>query len=138
MARLGEAKEAIAAGSTLESVAEDLGLEIKESNEFGKRDSVTGLGRATELIAAALGSEEGAMIGPFEDPQGAVLAEVVTRTTFDASAFEEAKEETRIGQESQKVQQLLGSLIELRRRDLEPKHNADLLASFEIDTLEVG
>ena len=134
VARLQEMRGAIEAGGSFEELAGELSLEIQESNEFGRSGTITGLGTNREVIDAALALDQGQWGGPFESNQGAVLFDVVSRQTFDPAKFEEEKSTTRAAQESERLNQLLTSLIELRRRDLTPKYDATLLANFEIET----
>lgn len=132
VARLTLARQQLATGKTLDEVATELGVEVKESDEFGQREPISGLGRVPEVNAAALALQRGGVGGPFQDAQGAVLFEVVERKGFDPQAFETAKESTRAFKENERLNQLLTSLIEVRRRDLSPQYSADVLERFKI------
>jgi len=132
LARLDEARMAIEVGASLEALAAELGLEIRESNEFGRRGQITGLGANREVIDAALALEVGQLGGPVESAQGAVLFEVQERKRFDAAEFEEAKASTRLAEEQQRLNQLKASIVEMRRRDTPPTYNPRVMELFEV------
>lgn len=138
LARLEEARQAIDGGESFDQVVAGLGLEIKESNEFGTGDSVTGVGRNQELVRAALAGSVGEVGGPIETATGAVLFEVTDRKTFDPAEFEKAKEETRQALVDQRRDSVLASLIEARRRDLAPQVDRRLQESFKLQGTAVG
>ncbi len=119
-----------AAGTGLEAVAEEWGLEIRESEEFNRVGNITGLGRNREVIEAALGLDEGALGGPFETDNGAVLFEVLERQRFDPAKFEEEKPALLEQQENERLFQLKASLVEKRRRELDIRPDPSLAASF--------
>ena len=131
--RLGELSSAVAAGGNFEELVSELGLEIQESGEFGRYGTIAGLGSNRQLIDEALELDAGQWGRPVESSLGAVLFEVIERQTFDAVEFEQEKSATRASQESERLSQLLSSLIELRRRDLTPKYDAQVLANFGIE-----
>lgn len=131
--RLQEAAASLGTGSDFDVVAANLGLEIQESEEFGRFGSIPGLAASREVIDAALALEQGQSGDPIATDGGAVLFEVTERKTFDAAEFEEAKESTRVGQEGQQLNQLMASLIEIRRRDLTPTYDPQVFANFGIE-----
>ncbi len=138
VARLSEMRGAIEAGGSFEDLSAELSLEIQESGEFGRLGTITGLGANREVIDTALSLDQGQWGGPFESTLGAVLFDVTSRQTFDPEKFEGEKSATRSDQESERLNQLLASLIELRRRDLTPKYDAQVLANFGIDSPDAG
>ena len=131
--RLEEMRAAVEAGGSFEEQAAELGLELQESGEFGRFGSITGLGANRDVIDAALELDAGLMGGPFESDLGAVLFTVTERQAFDPVEYAKNKETTRSGQESERLSQLVASLIEQRRRDLTPKYDAQVLANFGIE-----
>ncbi len=131
--RLAEMRSAIEAGGDFATLASELGLEIQESGEFGRFGSITGLGSNRRVIDAALALEAGQWGEPIESSLGAVLFEVTARQEFDQAQFEQEKSSTRNAQQTERLNQLLASLIELRRRDLTPKYDAQVLANFGIE-----
>ncbi len=131
---LAASKDAIDAGEqNFDEVAEELGLEIQESTEFARSDAIAGLGRNQQIIDAALAAEVGNLAGPFETDAGAVLVEVVERQKFEAAAFEEAREATRLSEESRRLNEVLSSVVELRRRDLKPYYDPSVFENFGLD-----
>ncbi|NJL27336.1 MAG: hypothetical protein HC897_05315 [Thermoanaerobaculia bacterium] len=136
--RLTLARQQLVAGKTLDQLATELGVEVKESGEFGLREQIAGLGRVPEVNAAALALQQGAIGGPIKDNQGAILFEVVERKGFDRQAYEAAKESTRAVKENERLNQLLTSLIEHRRRDLSPQYSAEVLERFKVTPQAAG
>ncbi|MEE8526147.1 MAG: peptidyl-prolyl cis-trans isomerase, partial [Thermoanaerobaculia bacterium] len=130
--RLREASAALADGTSFEDLATELELEVQESEELGRFGNIPGLSSGRKVIDAALKLEEGQRSEPIETADGAVLFEVVERKTFDRSQFDEEKEATRRGEESQRVNQLMASMIELRRRDLVPTYDPQVFKNFGI------
>ena len=136
--RLEEMRAAIETGGDFESLAAELGLETQESGEFGRFGSITGLGSNRGVIESALALQEGQWGEPVESSQGAVLFQVTARQEFDEAEFEKEKSNTRASQQAERLNQLVASLIELRRRDLTPKYDAQVLANFGIETPSQG
>ncbi len=131
--RLGEMRAALETDGDFESLASELGLEIQESGEFGRFGSITGLGSNRRVIESALALKEGQWGEPVESNLGAVLFQVTARQEFDEAEFAEGKTSTRASQQAERLSQLVASLIELRRRDLTPKYDAQVLANFGIE-----
>ncbi len=138
VARLEEMRQAIEAGGDFEALAAELEIEIQESGEFGRFGTITGLGANRGVIDSALALEEGQWGAPLETSLGAVLFQVTARQEFDAAQFEEEKTSTRARQQGERLNQLVASLIELRRRDLTPKYDAQVLANFGIEQPPAG
>ncbi|MEM7353761.1 MAG: SurA N-terminal domain-containing protein [Acidobacteriota bacterium] len=131
--KLEEMKRSVASGGDFNQLASDLGLEPQESGEFGRGGNITGLGANREVIDGALGLDIGQLGGPFQSDLGAVLFTVTDRKIFDPAEFEKDKEITRSGQETERLGELIASLIEHRRRDLTPQYDAQVLANFGIE-----
>lgn len=129
-AAVAKLTEGRAAGTDFDTLATELEMEIRDSNEFGRYDSIGELGRNQEVVLAALGMEAGEISEPVITDQGAVLFEVVERTTFDAEKFATDKASTLETEKQQRLQQLLASVIEERKRDLAPKYDASLVEEF--------
>ncbi len=138
VARLEEMHRAIETGGDFETLAAELGLEIQESGEFGRFGSITGLGANRKVIDSALALEEGQWGEPVETALGAVLFQATARQEFDPAEFEKEKAATRSRQQAERLSQLVASLIELRRRDLTPKYDAQVLANFGIEAPATG
>ncbi len=136
--RLAEMRTAVEAGGDFAALAAELGLEIQESGEFGRFGGITGLGSNRRVIDSALALREGQWGEPVESTLGAVLFEVTARQEFEQEKFEQEKASTRASEQAGRLNQLLASLIELRRRDLTPKYDAQVLANFGIEAPETG
>ena len=131
--RLAAAGQDVRGGErTLDDLASELGLQVQESAEFGRLGSIEGLGSARDVIRNAMDMEEGEVSDAFRVADGAVLFEVVSRTKFDPEAFEEAKGTTAEQLVDQRVQRLLNSIVEQRRRDLQPTYNPRVIEDFGI------
>ena len=130
---LQQLRQAKAAGKTLDQIAAELGLEIKESSEFGAQGAIPGIGANPELAKAALALNTGQMGGPVADAQGALLFEVKERKSWDPIQFAAAREQTRETLRRQKLNDLESSLLEQRRREMDVTFNPQLLEQFGIN-----
>lgn len=119
-------------GSDLDAVAGALGLQVQEAGPFGRNDAISGLGRVPAVTRVALAADEGTMPEPVAIDGGAVLFTVTERQRFDAAEFAEARLDTRRAQEGERINALLTSIIERRRRDLEPQYDPQLVETFGI------
>ena len=120
------------AGKPLEQVAQELGLEVQESEEFGGQGTIPGLGFNPELAQAALALPAGRVGGPVADAQGAVLFQVTERKGWDPKEFQAKREETRSTLVQERMGRLLASLLEQRRRELGVEYDRNLLQEFGI------
>ncbi len=132
--RLEEAKQALAAGSSLDEIAAELEVEIQQTGLFGRDGRIAGLGRQPALAEAALALDEGAVGGPVEVGQSAVLFEVSERQRFDPATFAEAREETRASLEEERFRLLLTSLIERRRNEVKVELKPAFIQNFQLAT----
>ncbi len=130
LARLIQARGALASGKSLDDVAKELAVEVKESGEFGRGGTIEGLTDARELIAAALAGKAGDVGTPIPTGQGAVLFQIVERKGFDAAAFAAERTQTREALERNEVNRLLGSVIEQRKREAKVQYDKPLLEQF--------
>ncbi len=131
-ARLTLAKSQISDGKSLDAVAAELGLEVKDSGEFGHGQPITGLGANNAVTEAAMKTNAGATAGPIATRQGAVLFQVTERKSFDAVDFAKNKGEAKSRLEAQQVQRLLASLVESRSRELNARFDPELVESLGI------
>lgn len=137
MRRLTEAKRQIDQGKTLDQVAAELGLQVRETEEFGGQGgSIPGLGYSPELVKAALALPKGRIGGPVADGQGAVLFQVTDRKGWDPKQFASNREQTRTGLLQQKLSRLQGALIEQRRREMGVEYDRQFLDQFGIPVPE--
>lgn len=130
---LQQLRQAKAAGKTLDQIAAEMGLEIKESSEFGAQGAIPGIGNNPELAKAALALNTGQMGDPVGDAQGALLFEVKERKSWDPIQFAAAREQTRETLRRQKLNDLESALLEQRRREMDVTFNPQLLEQFGID-----
>ena len=70
----------------LAQAAKDMGLEMKESNDFNRQGAVEGLGAANSL-ADAFGAKDGALLGPLNVAGGSAVVKVVAHTAADMSGY---------------------------------------------------
>ena len=125
-------RQAKAPGATLDQIAAGLGLEVKESSEFGLQGQIPGIGQNPELAKAAMALSPGQLGDPVNDAQGAVLFEVEERKSWDPIQFAAAREQTREQVRRGKLDALQASLIEKRRRELEVRFDPVVLEEFGI------
>jgi hypothetical protein len=137
MRRLTDAKRQMDQGKTLDQVAAELGLQVRETEEFGGQGgSIPGLGYSPELVKAALALPKGRIGGPVADGQGAVLFQVTDRKGWDPKQFASNREQTRTGLLQQKLSRLQGALIEQRRRELGVEYDRQFLDQLGIPVPE--
>lgn len=116
--RLDEARQSLEQGKTLDEVAAELEVELRETPEFGPRSPIQGLGYSPKVSQAALSMDEGAVGGPYESGSGALIFEVTERKRWDPEQFEQQKTQLRQRLRSEKQQRLLTSLLLERRNDM--------------------
>jgi len=133
MERLAQAKTALAAGKTLDQVAAELGVAVKESEEFGGEGTIPGIGYNPELTKAALSLQNGQVGGPVADSQGGILFQVSERKAWDPAQFATAKDQTRTRLQQEKLSRYQGALIEKRRRELGVNYDKQLLTELGIE-----
>ena len=130
--RMVEARQRLDAGGSLDEVAEELGLTVRESGQFGRGGSVAGLGNNPEVASAALALDIGDFAGPLTHENQALLFEVVERQRFDPQEFEAQKEQAREAVRSEKLNRLLASLVTQRRDELGVTYDEQLLQNFNL------
>lgn len=132
--RLEEARREIAAGASLEDVAEALDVEVEESSEFARGGSIGGsLGSAPEIQAAALTLDEGEVGQPAVVGGAAVLFEVVERHRFDPAELAERRESIREQLAAEQLNGLLSSLLRERREELEVSYDPGLIDNLGLE-----
>jgi len=115
VAALERAKAALAAGRSLDEVAQGAGLEVRDSGEFTRQAGIAALSGADAVVDAAMQLAAGAVGGPLATPQGAVLFRVTSRVPFDATRFATERETLRDELRRNEANRLLGSLLAQRR-----------------------
>ena len=130
--RLAEARRAIQQGKTLDQVATELGLQVKDSAEFGAGGTIAGLGASQQVVKLAMTLQIGQVGGPVADGRGAVLLQVTDRKTWDPAKFAAAKQQVRQGLLQQQLNTLLTALVERRQRELGVDYNRQLLQQMGV------
>jgi peptidyl-prolyl cis-trans isomerase D len=130
--RMVVARQQLDSGSSLDEVATELGLAVRESGQFGRGGSIAGLGNNPEATSAALALDVGGFAGPLTHQNQVLLLEVVERQRFDPQEFEAQKEEAREGVRSEKLNQLLASLVAQRRQEIGVTFDDQLLRNFNL------
>lgn len=130
--KLDEARAEIEGGKTLDTVAAGLGVQPEESGEFARGGPVGTLGVQSQLSEAALEMSEGEVAGPFEVDNAMVLFEVTSRTRFDPALFEQSRAQTLEAVRSERLNELLYSLITERRRALDITYDPALVENFQL------
>lgn len=130
--KLQEAKQQIESGTPLEQVAAGLGLEVRESGEFGANQPIQGLGGDPALAQAALDAKLGDVVGPLATAQGAVLMKVTDYKGFDADAFAKKRPEIRDRLARERANRLLSSIVQKRRQEEGVTYDPALLQEFDI------
>ncbi len=130
--RLAAAKAQLAAGTSLDQIAKELELEVKESGDFTRAGSISGLGSARALADAALAMSPGAIGGPVVLPQGAVLFQLVAKSGFDAAKFAAEREATRTELKRQETARLEESVLKQRRDEVGVRYDPDLASRLNL------
>ena len=130
--RMVEARQKLDDGGSLDEVAEDLGLAVRESGQFGRGGSIAGLGSNPEVATAALALDVGSFAGPLTHQNQVLLFEVVERQRFDPQEFETQKDVARESVRSERLNQLLASLVTQRREELGVTYDEQLLLNWDL------
>ncbi len=120
VARLEAARDEIAGGATLETIASDLDATVEESSVFNRSGVISGaLGANRQIADAALALEAGDLGGPIVVGTDAFFFRVTERDHADPAGFEEAKDATRQRIARERLEELLGTMVTQRREELE-------------------
>jgi peptidyl-prolyl cis-trans isomerase D len=132
VAVLNQARQEIQHGRSFDQVAAELAVAVKDTPEFGGSGPIPGLGPSPQLIKLALSLPKGQVGGPVGDSRGAVLFLVTDRKSWEPAKFAAAKEQTRQSLRQQKLETILGALLERRERELGVDYNRKLLESLGV------
>jgi len=136
--KLQQARQEIAQGKTLDQVAAELGVQVQQSEEFGGQGSIPGIGYNPELAKAALALQTGQVGGPVSSAQGELLFQVTDHKGWDPKQYASNRDQTRSNLVQQKVQNLMGTLLEQRRRELNVEYNRQWLDQNGIAVPQAG
>ena len=129
--RLADARADVEANASLQSLADELELEVVGSDAFTRESGIQALGPSAELVHAVLAAKLGQVVGPIETPRGAVLAVVTERTEFDPTAFALAREATEQQLRDEQASRLIESLLQRRQEMVEIEYSPDLTAQLQ-------
>ena len=87
--------ELVSGSSTLDSLAEQLGLEVQTAGPFTREAFVPGLGQSSPAVGAVFGTPAGEVAGPVSALGRVLILRVEERTEADAAGWEEQKEAQR-------------------------------------------
>ena len=138
MAKLQAARQQIAQGKTLDQVAAELGVEAKQTEEFGGQGAIPGIGYNPELAKTALSLQNGQVGGPVADAQGAILFQVVEHKGWDPTQYASSREQTRSNLLQEKLSRLEAALIEQRRRELGVEYDRQFLEQYDLAPPQQG
>jgi peptidyl-prolyl cis-trans isomerase D len=130
--KLAAARGELAAGKTLDQVAAELGVPVKETAEFGGDGTIPGIGYNPELAKAVMALPTGQFGGPVADAQGALLFQVTDRKSWDPKLYATNREQTRSTLLRDKLTRLQGALVDQRRRELGVEYDKQLLQSLDL------
>jgi peptidyl-prolyl cis-trans isomerase D len=138
MKALDDARHQVAQGKTLDQVAAELGVQAKESPEFGGQAPVPGIGYNPELTKAVMALQTGQVGGPIADAQGGLLFQVTDRKGWDPKQYAANREQTRSTLLQQKVSSVEGSLIQRRQRELNVSYDQQFLDQLGVAPPQEG
>ena len=136
--KLAAARGELATGKTLDQVAAELGVPVKESAEFGGDGSIPGIGYNPDLAKAVMALPTGQVGGPVADAQGALLFQVTERKSWDPKLYATNREQTRSTLLRDKLSRLQGALVGQRRRELGVEYDKQLLQSLDLPPQQQG
>jgi peptidyl-prolyl cis-trans isomerase D len=136
--KLAAARSELAGGKTLDQVAAELGVQVKETSEFGGDGSIPGIGYNPELAKAVMALPTGQIGGPVTDAQGALLFQVTDRKSWDPKLYATNREQTRSTLLRDKLTRLQGALVDQRRRELGVEYDKQLLQSLDVPVPQQG
>jgi peptidyl-prolyl cis-trans isomerase D len=94
--------KARADGGDLAKAAKSIGLEVKTTNDFGRNDSVEGIGSAA-YVQEAFGRPDGTIFGPVSVTDATLIGKVVSHVPPDMSKLAEQRNAIRDDIKSQKA-----------------------------------
>ena len=130
---------AVAAGSSLDEAAEELGWSVEETQLFRRGDFVPGLGQGTEAVGFGFGADVGELSGVLDAGDVVVVVEVVEREEATRDGFDEVRDAV-LGQLSfERSQQYVQKwLAALREDTVVEDHRARLLLQEEVQPMIPG
>jgi peptidyl-prolyl cis-trans isomerase D len=128
---LAAARNAMAAGPTVEDAAKAAGVKVETPESFPKAGPVPGLGASKTFLDAVFAAAPGETKGPvWVAGRGAAVFRVLEVTPFDAAEFEKQKADGTERLRQQKAGRLFQSLVQRLRAEAKIEVNRELLARF--------
>jgi len=113
-----ELAEAWKAGKDAEALAKKMGVAITPVRGHKRGQPIPGIGASRELDEAVFGASGGEIVGPVMVPdRGAAVSRIVAVTVVSPEELQAAMAPTRKNLEDQGVNNLVGSILEERRRN---------------------
>lgn len=130
---------AVAAGSSLDEAAEELGWSVEETGLFRRGDFVPGLGQGTEAVGFGFGAGVGEFSGVLDAGDAVVVVEVLEREETTREGFDEVRDAV-LGQLSfERSQQYVQKwLVALREDTVVEDHRARLLLQQDAQPMIPG
>lgn len=130
---------AVAAGSSLDEAAEELGWSVEETGLFRRGDFVPGLGQGTEAVGFGFGADVGEFSGVLDAGDAVVVVEVLEREETTREGFDEVRDAV-LGQLSfERSQQYVQKwLAALREDTVVEDHRARLLLQQDAQPMIPG
>jgi len=127
---LALARATIVEGGSFDDAAAGFGVTVEEVPVFNASGGVGSLGPAAEIARQVLALEQGGVSEPMVHGSDVVLLEVTERTHFDNATFETAREDVRTRLESQRLGELLRTVITDRRDELGVTYDPQVFEAF--------
>ncbi|MCD6326233.1 peptidylprolyl isomerase [bacterium] len=109
---------------SFDAIAKKFSYEVKETEQFGKKGYIRGIGRSEELIEAAFAAKVGDVGGPIKVRDRYVVYGVLEHTTFNEAEFQKDKwqtiEKIRSKRESELLTAWLNDLKEKAEIKIDP------------------
>jgi len=124
-------KQAMVPGASLADVAARLSAKVETPEAFGKAGPVAALGAPKAFLDAVFAAAAGELKGPVVVPgRGALVFQLLEKSSFDKAAFEAQKEQERDRLKNQRSGRLLQSLVTRRRAESKIDINREVLSRF--------
>ncbi|MEM9404538.1 MAG: peptidylprolyl isomerase [Acidobacteriota bacterium] len=117
---------------TFDEAAEELGLDVQESSEFGALESFAAVPGVDDLAEAALALDTGDIGGPLRSVTGAMIFEVSERKRFDPVAFAASKNTTSEQERANRTATIVGSWIQTKLEDLDVRFTPQMIEMFDL------
>ncbi len=116
--KAAELAEAWKTGKDVEALTKKMGVAVTPVRSHKRGQPIPGVGSSVELTEAVFGASAGDVVGPVTVPgRGAAVAKVVAVTVLSPEELRAAMAPVRKSLEDQRVNNLISSILEERRRN---------------------